>query len=172
MNNYLQTISNSQGIRIENHFNLEQSLSTKEQYRREPIFVIDKIKVINDSRSTSLDAAWFALSECENSIIWIVGNMFTDKYYLRDQHMRDQYKKVKALIVLEDGIDKPCIWHNIADQVPVIVHASPASLMNTVFSFVNKGDTILFSPAAPSFDLFDNYAVRGKWFHEQIIAFS
>lgn len=169
MNNYLQGIANRQEIRIVNKERIGASLLTKEPYSRQPIFVIDKVRVINDSRSTTLNAAWFALSECENSVIWIVGNMFTDKYYLRDQFMRDQYKKVKALIVLEDGGDKPCIWHNIADQVPVIVHSTPDRLMNTIFSFVNKGDTILFSPAAPSFDLFDNYAMRGKWFYEQII---
>jgi UDP-N-acetylmuramoylalanine--D-glutamate ligase len=172
VNNYLRGISNPQGIRIENKAMVEAALLTKEPYRREPISLLDKIRVVNDSRSTTLNSAWFALSQCENSVVWIVGNMFSDKYHLRQKYMREQYKKVKALIVLEDGADKPCVWHNIADQVPIIAHATPSRLINTIFFFANKGDTILFSPAAPSFDLFDNYTERGKWFNDQIILHS
>lgn len=169
MNNYLQAIANTPVTRENGKEWIGESLSTIQPYQREEISLFDKIRIVNDSRATSLDAAWFALSGCDKSVIWIVGSLLGDAYYLQAAHMREQYKKVKALIVLTEG-DTNCFkWHRLVADVPIIIHSNQNNLIQTVNLFLNKKDTILFSPAAPSFDLFDNYVERGKWFHEQIL---
>jgi UDP-N-acetylmuramoylalanine--D-glutamate ligase len=46
--------------------------------------------------------------------------------------------------------------------------ANMPEAVNMAFGLAEEGDTVLLSPACSSFDIFKNYAERGRLFKEEV----
>ena len=132
------------------------------EHRQEVVFSNKKILCINDSKATSFDASKQALSNY-NNIYWIVGGL--PKYL--DYFKLKKFKKkiVKAYIV---GKNVSFFKKQIKGQIPYKISKSISIALNNINKDLklNKGSkiTILFSPAAASFDQFKNFHNRGIYF--------
>ena len=56
----------------------------------------------------------------------------------------------------------------LGGQVETVVTASLDEAVHTAFSRSEVGDTVLFSPACSSFDMFTSYEHRGESFKELV----
>jgi UDP-N-acetylmuramoylalanine--D-glutamate ligase len=140
------------------------------EHRLEKVGEFNYVEYVNDSKSTDIDATWFALEKMEKPIIWIVGGV--DKgndYGVLAEIMRD---KVKAIICL--GKDNATLFKifQYQDIVPLIVDAKEMKeAVEYSHHWAKKGDVVLFSPACPSYDLYENYEVRGNSFKNAVREF-
>jgi UDP-N-acetylmuramoylalanine--D-glutamate ligase len=140
------------------------------EHRLEKVGEFNYVEYINDSKSTDLDSTWFALEKMQKPIIWIVGGV--DKgndYGVLSDIMRN---KVKAIICL--GKDNSTLFKifQYQDIVPLIVDAKEMKeAVEYSHHWAKKGDVVLFSPACPSYDLYENYEVRGNSFKNAVREF-
>ena len=127
------------------------------------IFIKKKgITFINDSKATSFTAASLAVSSLKN-IFWILGGLPKkgDKFKL------SKYKKkiIKCYII---GKNINFFKNQIKRQVSFSISKNLKNAINQIlkdFQSLNISNcVILLSPAAASFDQFENFEMRGSNF--------
>lgn len=134
-------------------------------HRLESISVINRVRYINDSKATNVDAVKYALDAFPKPIIWIAGGV--DKgndYALLDELV---YERVKAVICL--GKDNTKLKEHFGSKVDMLYDTgSMEEAVRVANEISNAGDTVLLSPACASFDLFHNYEHRGDCFRHEV----
>ena len=136
-------------------------------HRQEIILSDKKLLCINDSKATSFDACLQSLSNY-NKIYWIVGGL---PKYQDHFHLKNVKKKIlKAYIV---GKSTSFFKKQIRNDIPYTISKNIRSAVNNIYKDLkfsgNSKKTILLSPAAASFDQFNNFENRGIYFKKLII---
>jgi UDP-N-acetylmuramoylalanine--D-glutamate ligase len=81
--------------------------------------------------------------------------------------LRDDVKG-KVKLVLSLGESREQIAEALSGEVPVLPCAGLREVVERAFAHAEPGDTVLFSPACASFDMFADYAERGRLFKEEV----
>jgi len=133
------------------------------EHRLEKVLKIRDVEYINDSKSTNVNSAWYALESMKTPVVWIAGG--TDKgndYSLLLDLVKE---KVQALICL--GKDNSKLVKSFGNLVPQYIEVSSMDdAVKAAYKLSKPGETVLLSPACASFDLFDNYEDRGLQFKQ------
>ena len=133
-------------------------------HRMEEVAVIDKVKFVNDSKATNVDAVKQALSSYKN-IILIAGGVDKGNDYSLLYSLVN--KNVKTIIGL--GTDLSPLRKAFTGKVKVYKEtASMVEAVQVAHSLSQTGDVVLLSPACASFDLFKNYEDRGNQFKKEV----
>lgn len=135
------------------------------EHRLEFVATIRGIEFINDSRATNVNSTWYALESINKPVVWIAGGLDKDTNYSALHDLVQS--KVKALICL--GKDN----RKIRKAFPELSHAtvetrSVQEAVRAAYKLAKKNDAVLFSPACPSFDLFEDYEDRGRQFKKAV----
>ena len=135
------------------------------KYRQETIFRSRNLTIINDSKATSFSSSVSILKSMSN-VSWIVGGLAKkgDKFLLPK-------RSCKSFKVYIFGKNKNFFIKELKNKIKYESFINLKSLIKKVFSDIrnNKNhQTILFSPAAASFDSFKNFEERGKYFNNLI----
>ena len=137
------------------------------KYRQQIIFRSKNLTIINDSKSTSFTSSINILKSISN-VYWIVGGLAKkgDKFLLSKVNC----KSFKAYIF---GKNKSFFISELKDIMKYESFANLKFLVKKIFLDIKKNKnqkhkTILFSPAAASFDSFQNFEERGKYFNNLI----
>lgn len=157
-------VANTYGLR---KAQIRDSLSNFKslEHRIESLGKFKGVEFINDSKSTNVNSAWFALEQMNRPVVWIAGGIDRGNDYSKIKNLVKE--KVTAIIAL--GVDNTKI-DNAFKESRIIMHVrSMKEAVMTAFQLADKGDCILLSPACASFDLFDNYEHRGKMFKQAFI---
>ena len=172
-NNYFNSKGNISNLafayKIIKKLNISDSIfikSTKQfkglAHRQEKIFLNKKITCINDSKATSFESSLQSLSNYDN-IYWIVGGLpkQNDNFVLKNVCSRIN----KAYII---GKHTAHFANQIKKSIPYTISFNLKNAVDNIFSDTrdnkNISTTILFSPAAASFDQFNNFEERGNFF--------
>lgn len=132
-------------------------------HRMENVLTIQKVKYINDSKATNVNAVYYALDSMKNSTVWIVGGV--DKGNNYNELLPLVREKVKAIICL--GLDNKKIIETFSSISDLIIETSSMNeAVNSAYRIAKPNDVVLLSPACSSFDLFENYEDRGNQFKE------
>jgi len=139
------------------------------KYRQQIIFRSKNLTIINDSKATSFSSSMSILKSIPN-ISWIVGGLSKkgDKFLLT----KDTCKNFKAYIF---GKDKNFFIKQLKGKIKYQYFINLKPLVKKIFTDVGNNSnhqTILFSPAAASFDSFRNFEERGKYFNNLIKKFN
>ena len=135
-------------------------------YRQQIIFKNKKISIINDSKSTSYSSSIEMLKR-KNNIYWLMGGMpkIGDKFNLSKNYCRN----VQGYIF---GVNQKKFSLDLKKKIKIKKFFNLSKALNELFKDVKKDNsskkTILFSPAAASFDSFKNFEDRGKYFNKLI----
>ncbi len=149
-NNLIKTIKNFKGL----------------IYRQQIIFENTNLLIINDSKSTSYSSSIKILKEKEN-IYWLIGGIPKkgDKFNLPKIY----YKNIKGYIF---GRDQKKFLSDLKNKIKLKRFSSLKKawviLKKDIGNDKSKKRTILFSPAAASFNDFNNFEDRGKYFNQLI----
>ena len=134
------------------------------KFRKQIIFNNKNLIIINDSKSTSFSSTIGLLSTYKN-IYWIVGGMYKkgDKFNINKKF----YKNIKAYII---GKNKKYFQNQLKNKIKNKYVANLEKAFSEIKNEINKNKnknkkTILFSPAAASFDQFKNFSHRGETFN-------
>ena len=137
------------------------------KYRQQIIFRSKDLTIINDSKSTSFSSSISILKFMTN-VSWIVGGLAKkgDNFFL----VKNDCKNFKAYIF---GKNTNIFVKKLKDIIKYESFTNLKPLIKKVFLDIknnknSKHKTILFSPAAASFDSFKNFEERGKYFNSLI----
>ena len=136
------------------------------KYRQQIIFDKNKLKIINDSKSTSFSST-IGLLKTNSNIYWLLGGIPKkgDKFNLPREH----FKEIKAFIF---GKNLTFFNKQLKNKIRFENFKNLKIALRRVFTLINKekftDKTILFSPCAASFDSFRNFEDRGLYFNKLI----
>lgn len=139
-----------------------QALETfqKPPHRIEFICEIEGVRFYDDSKGTNVDAVCQAVGVMEGPIILIVGGV--DKGASYTPWVQAFLKKVKRIIAL--GQAAPRIYKELNPFFEIECVDSLAAAVQNAAQKASKGDCVLLSPGCSSYDMFYDYAQRGREF--------
>ena len=136
------------------------------KYRQQKIYQKNNITIINDSKSTSYSSSIEMLKR-KNSIYWLIGGIPKkgDKFILQKKY----HKYIQAFIF---GKYSKKFSKDLKNKIKSYRFNNLKKALSAVFLDITKSKigskTILFSPAAASFDSFKNFEDRGYYFNRLI----
>jgi UDP-N-acetylmuramoylalanine--D-glutamate ligase len=153
--------------------NEEQALESMNQFegadfRLQLVKKINGIKIYNDSASTMPDSTIRALEAIKSPIL-IVGGMDKGLPYEKLAHEID--RRVKAVYFIDGTATeklRPMLQHR---NIIRSIYTDFDSLFKDLKLELKDGDTVLFSPAATSFNFFQNEFDRGRKFNQSVERF-
>lgn len=137
------------------------------EHRIEYIRRVGGVSFFNDSKATNVHAVIRALKSFDENVILIMGGKDTALNYtpLRDEIR----KKVKTLILVGDAKER--INRDIGDYAETFLIGTFDEAVHVAYSKSRINDTILLSPGASSFDIFDDYRERGRHYKALVMQF-
>jgi len=130
----------------------------------ERIGEIRGVSFYDDSKATNVAAAQAAIASFEGNVVLVLGGRSKGANF---EVLRDDVKgKVKLVLSLGESRDQ--IAEALSGEVPVLPCAGLREVVERAFAHAEPGDTVLFSPACASFDMFADYAERGRLFKEEV----
>lgn len=135
------------------------------RHRLQYVGTDDGIKMYNDSKSTNEIAVKTALQAFKTPTIWLCGGY--DRKIPYQNITEADVKNVKQMVVFGEMADT---YRAVAEKwgIPYAVEMTFSELLKTAMKYAEKGDTILFSPGAASYDQFQNFEQRGDAFIELV----
>ncbi len=118
----------------------------------------------NDSKSTSPGATLRALECFAPPIILISGGK--DKGLDYDVLKDEIRNKVRLLVLF--GESRSSMQRQLGSHSDTYLASSLEEALETAVAGINSGDTVLFSPACSSFDMYSSYEERGRVFKELV----
>jgi UDP-N-acetylmuramoylalanine--D-glutamate ligase len=134
------------------------------EHAMERVGELDGVTFVNDSKATNVDAALRSIESFERGLVPIIGGRFKggDLGLLRDPIAG----RAKAVVAI--GEARPLVRDAVAGAVPVYEEASFEGAVQRAFELARPAGIVLLAPACASFDMFRDYAERGRRFKEQV----
>lgn len=133
-------------------------------HRQEFVGRIGEVAFFDDSKATNVDAACRSVAGCDAPVILIAGGR--DKGGDYAPLARVAKKKVKKAVLL--GESKALIARAFEGNVPYSTASNMEDAVNQAFSSAAARDVVLLAPGCSSFDMFADYAHRGRIFKEAV----
>lgn len=133
-------------------------------HRIEFVRLLRGAEFYNDSKSTSPGATLRALECFANPIILISGGK--DKGLEYDILKDEIRNKVKLLVLF--GESRFRMQSQLGTYSDTSLASSLEEALEAAVAGINSGDTVLFSPACSSFDMYSSYEERGRVFKELV----
>ncbi len=131
------------------------------KFRQEVIYNSKYLKIVNDSKSTTLSST-IPFLETNEKFFWILGGLFKkgDKFNMNEKY----YKNLEAYIY---GKDRYIFSKLFKNKFKVTLSKDLKDILRFIPKLKNARTklTVLFSPSAASFDQYKNFEDRGKKFN-------
>jgi UDP-N-acetylmuramoylalanine--D-glutamate ligase len=134
------------------------------EHALEPVSSIQGVGFVNDSKATNIESAARAIESIDQGLVVILGGRFKggDFGALRAPLVARQASVVAI------GEAAPLVTAALATSVPVRDAASMDDAVRLGFAMALPGGTVLLAPACASFDMFADYAERGRRFKDAV----
>jgi UDP-N-acetylmuramoylalanine--D-glutamate ligase len=130
----------------------------------EKVAVVDGVTFINDSKATNIVATRRALEQVEPGTVAILGGRYKGGAF---EDLRDvAAARVKAIVAI--GEAQPLVERALAPVVPVTRAGSMGEAVRLAFDLARPRGSVLLAPACSSFDMFRDYAARGRAFKDEV----
>ncbi len=123
----------------------------------------DGVRFVNDSKATNVDAAAKSI-ESFDRVVAIVGG----KYKGGDFADLSGPLRAHGRAVVAIGEARTMVRDALKDTVPVVEAATLRDAVRSAFDLAGPGGVVLLAPACSSFDMFADYADRGRQFKEEV----
>jgi UDP-N-acetylmuramoylalanine--D-glutamate ligase len=129
----------------------------------EPVASIGNVRFVNDSKATNVDAAGRSI-ESFDRVVAIIGGVF------KGGHLGDLREplRAKGRGVVAIGRSRPLVRAAIAGAVPLEEAETMRDAVMRAWEMAQPDGVVLLAPACASFDMFDDYAHRGRVFKEEV----
>jgi UDP-N-acetylmuramoylalanine--D-glutamate ligase len=136
------------------------------EHRMEFVREKDGVAFYNDSKGTNVGATLKSLMSFSAPVILLAGGI--DKKGDYGILAGEVKRKVKKLVLF--GAAREVIRNALGALTSTVVADSLDAAVQEAYRSAARGDVILLSPACASFDMFKNYAERGKVFKDLVHA--
>ena len=124
------------------------------------------VRFINDSKATNIASARRALESFERGIVAIMGGRYKGGDFADLGDIAAA--RVDAIVTIGEASDR--IAAALGQTVPVHHAASMREAVQRAFTLARPGGVVLLAPACSSFDMFTDYAARGRAFKDEVRA--
>ena len=130
----------------------------------ERVAEIGGVRFFNDSKATNVEAALKSLEAFPGVVLPIMGG----RYKGGDFGDLAPALRAHGKAVLAIGEATPRIVAALAAVVPVVPCDSMREAVERGLALATPGDTVVLAPACSSFDMFEDYAARGRAFKDEV----
>jgi UDP-N-acetylmuramoylalanine--D-glutamate ligase len=129
----------------------------------EPVTTLGGVRFVNDSKATNIDAAGRSI-ESFNRVVVIIGGRYKGG---RFEDLREPLAaRGKGVVAI--GEARSMVRHALADVLPLVEADSMADAVAKARDLAMPDGVVLLAPACSSFDMFADYADRGRAFKEEV----
>jgi UDP-N-acetylmuramoylalanine--D-glutamate ligase len=134
------------------------------EHAMELVADVGGVRFVNDSKATNVESALRSIESFERDLVPIIGGRFKggDLRLLRDA------LKARAKAVVAIGEARPLVRSALSDVVPVHDEDTFAAAIQGAYELAKPSGVVLLAPACASFDMFKDYAERGRKFKEEV----
>ncbi|HKY23439.1 MAG TPA: hypothetical protein VJM31_19645, partial [Vicinamibacterales bacterium] len=123
------------------------------------------VRFVNDSKATNVEAAKQAIEAFDGGLVVIMGGRFkSGDFGLLREPLRVRHATVVAI-----GEATPLIREALDAVVPVHTAETLPEAVQRAFEVAPDGGTVVLAPACASFDMFLDYAERGRTFKKEVM---
>ncbi len=134
------------------------------EHALEPVGDVGGVRFVNDSKATNIEAARRAIESFGDGVVVIMGGRFKGGSF---DDLREPLA-VRHATVVAIGEATPLIRAALAGIVSVHEAADMSAAVRTAFASAAPGRTVVLAPACSSFDMFQDYAERGRVFKQEV----
>ncbi len=135
------------------------------EHRIEYVETIRGVRVINDSKSTTPESCLYALTRCGGHIVLILGGKDKGMDFRILQPVLQQ-ERIRGIVLVGDA--RPALRGLFQGSLKVREAETFDGAVRAAVAAAHAGDTVLFSPACASFDMFRNFEERGRVFKQLV----
>jgi UDP-N-acetylmuramoylalanine--D-glutamate ligase len=135
------------------------------EHALEVVTTISRVRFVNDSKATNVEAATRAIESFDSGLVVILGGRFKGG----DLSLLANPLRSRGATVVAIGEAQPLIQSALSGVVPVHAASSMSAAVRQAFTLAPVGGTVLLSPACASFDMFRDYAERGQRFKQEVM---
>jgi UDP-N-acetylmuramoylalanine--D-glutamate ligase len=131
----------------------------------ELVATIGGVSYYNDSKATNVEAARRSLEAFAQPVLVVLGGRYKGgDFGLLAPQLRAHGRRVLAI-----GEARERVQAALADAVPVEPCSSLGGAVRRAHAEAHPGDVVLLAPACSSFDMFADYAERGRAFKAEVL---
>jgi UDP-N-acetylmuramoylalanine--D-glutamate ligase len=134
------------------------------EHALEPVMTVAGIRFVNDSKATNVESARRSIESFDGPLVPIIGGRF------KGGDLRDLIPALagRAKAVVAIGEARPVVHQALEGAVAVVEAVSMAEAVRAALAASPPGGTVLLAPACSSFDMFRDYAERGRVFKREV----
>jgi UDP-N-acetylmuramoylalanine--D-glutamate ligase len=129
----------------------------------EPAGTRGGVRFVNDSKATNIDAAARSIESFDRVVAIVGGKHKGGKF---EDLARPLVEHGKAVVAI--GEARPLVRAALAEVLPVVEAESLADAVHQAWDLALPDGVVLLAPACSSFDMFVDYADRGRRFKEEV----
>ncbi|MGH9308311.1 MAG: UDP-N-acetylmuramoyl-L-alanine--D-glutamate ligase [Vicinamibacterales bacterium] len=133
------------------------------EHALEPVVVIGGVQFVNDSKATNIEAARRSIESFERGVVAIIGGRFKGGDFVELAGPLS----ARGATVVAIGESRDLIERALHAHVPVQKAEDMRSAVRQAFAAAPPGGTVVLAPACASFDMFRDYAERGRVFKQE-----
>jgi UDP-N-acetylmuramoylalanine--D-glutamate ligase len=135
------------------------------EHALEPVAEIGGVRFVNDSKATNIAAARRAIESFGEGVIVIMGGRF------KGGEFADLAEPLasRGATVVAIGEARPLIREALSAKVDVREAGDMSAAVRTAFALASPSRTVVLAPACASFDMFRDYAERGRVFKQEVL---
>lgn len=134
------------------------------EHAMELVAEAEGVRFVNDSKATNVDAALHAIESFDRDLVPIIGGRFKggDLGLLREPLAQ----RAKAVVAIGEAAD--LVADALRGVVPVHRAATLGAAVDVAVALARPTGVVLLAPACASFDMFRDYAERGRQFKSEV----
>lgn len=134
------------------------------EHALERVRVVDSVEFVNDSKATNVEAARRSIESFDRRLVPIMGGRY------KGGEFRDLLPALAGRVatVIAIGEARPIIAAALGGTVAVIEAGSMAEAVRAAFHAARPEGSVVLAPACSSFDMFRDYAERGRVFKREV----
>ena len=133
----------------------------------EPVATVSGVRFVNDSKATNIDAAGRSIESFEG-VVAIVGGRYKSGDFA--DLAAPLGKHGRALVAIDGAPSR--LNEALSGVVPIVEAETMREAVRTAFELAQPDGVVLLAPACSSFDMFVDYADRGRVFKTEVERFA
>ena len=134
------------------------------EHAMELVATIGGVRFVNDSKATNVESALRSIQSFDRDLVPILGGRFKGgDFTLLREPLRT---RAKAVVAIGEAASR--IRDALGDELAVHEASSLADAVAYAYHVARPAGVVLLAPACASFDMFRDYAERGRRFKEEV----
>jgi UDP-N-acetylmuramoylalanine--D-glutamate ligase len=134
------------------------------EHAMEVVATIDGVRFVNDSKATNVESARRSIESVGPGVVAIVGGRYKGGEFA--DLVPPLVERGGSVVAIGEAAER--VERAMAPTVVVTRAASMGDAVRAGFARASPGATVVLAPACSSFDMFRDYAERGRRFKEEV----